>query len=412
MPRSLKKIFRPSPVSLHKRSSQHLRMITGVFFVFAVAGCASPVSTADDYRVVIDAGSSGSRAFIYKITSHNPLRVEQVDAGEIESGALSDAISESNSFQKNIVDDVLTSLLDKVKTSPQVEGVPHGRIEVSLLGTGGMRKLEPYQRDAIYGTVQGLIETNGFALGEVGTITGEQEGLFAWLDVNYQDGALDGTKETRGIIEVGGASTQVAFDSPQLGKNANYNLTIDGRNYHVYTKTIAGLGQNDARKLMNKNANSYACYPKGYVRGNDRAGDFNLDDCRIAYGDVFNESVSKEAKEIATVLNDSYRSGTFVGLSGLYHTLRFLKAENNVSRFNLDGQVNHICYRGYAALDAETTHEEKSFLPSQCANSVYATSLLFKALDIRDGSLIALDKIGDNDLTWTLGYVIYRKSQS
>lgn len=90
-------------------------------------------------------------------------------------------------------------------------------------------------------------------------ITGEEEGLFGWIAVNYlMDGftASSEDRTTYGFLDMGGASTQIAFE-PSLENQKKTNNLVDVRlrllggeeiHHKVFVTTWLGYGTNQARE--------------------------------------------------------------------------------------------------------------------------------------------------------------------
>jgi Golgi nucleoside diphosphatase len=90
-------------------------------------------------------------------------------------------------------------------------------------------------------------------------ITGEEEGLFGWIAVNYlMDGFSSSSDDrtTYGFLDMGGASTQIAFEpSPENQKMTNDLIDVrlrllGGEEIHhkVFVTTWLGYGTNQARE--------------------------------------------------------------------------------------------------------------------------------------------------------------------
>jgi Golgi apyrase len=89
-------------------------------------------------------------------------------------------------------------------------------------------------------------------------ITGEEEGLYGWIAVNYLMDGFSGNDEetTYGFLDMGGASTQIAFEpsAAQLGGKENLVdvrlrlLGGDEVNHSVFVTTWLGYGTNQARE--------------------------------------------------------------------------------------------------------------------------------------------------------------------
>lgn len=92
-------------------------------------------------------------------------------------------------------------------------------------------------------------------------ITGEEEGLFGWIAVNYlMDGFVGRTKTeqtTYGFLDMGGASTQIAFEPADQDVRGNEAALVDVRlrllggaeiKHKVFVTTWLGYGTNQARE--------------------------------------------------------------------------------------------------------------------------------------------------------------------
>jgi Golgi nucleoside diphosphatase len=149
---------------------------------------------------------------------------------------------------------------------------------VYVLATAGMRLLPDDQRNAVLKNTCSFIEhKTPFKLGmggcadHVQVITGEEEGLLGWIAINYlMDGfhfkPVGGQEvgtvghSTFGFLDMGGASTQIAFEpssSAQEAKPASQELLtpislrmLDGTDvtHDVFVTTFLGYGTNKARE--------------------------------------------------------------------------------------------------------------------------------------------------------------------
>ena len=90
-------------------------------------------------------------------------------------------------------------------------------------------------------------------------ITGEEEGLFGWIAVNYlMDGFTrrSSVRTTYGFLDMGGASTQIAFEPAAKERENSQNLIdvrlrlLGGEEIHheVFVTTWLGYGTNQARE--------------------------------------------------------------------------------------------------------------------------------------------------------------------
>ncbi|GEQ67823.1 hypothetical protein JCM33374_g1489 [Metschnikowia sp. JCM 33374] len=246
-----------------------------------------------DYIVVVDAGSHGSRAYVYNWL--NPQHA--LDAGidisvarkvnlvrrifgdekrrskskpDGDSGSDSEADSDDESGSVGVKFPAIHNHkkwhraikpgLSSFNQSPQKVGkhhlgyllnlassvVPksqHHRTPIFIHATAGMRLLPPNEQEPILENVCQYLRTNSdFFMPDckshVNIIDGNIEGLYGWLSINYLVGSFDRPDEhqhgknhtTYGLLDMGGASTQVVFQpnstETEEHKNNMYKVSL------------------------------------------------------------------------------------------------------------------------------------------------------------------------------------------
>jgi Golgi apyrase len=133
-----------------------------------------------------------------------------------------------------------------------------------------MRLLSPQkQAEILLETCHFLVNHSYFKIDEpsavgpcgssVRIITGEEEGLFGWIAVNYLIDGFSGSSSdhtTYGFLDMGGASTQIAFE-PNAESQSKTKSLIDVRlrllggeeiHHKVFVTTWLGYGTNQARE--------------------------------------------------------------------------------------------------------------------------------------------------------------------
>ncbi|KZV65925.1 hypothetical protein PENSPDRAFT_737401 [Peniophora sp. CONT] len=146
----------------------------------------------------------------------------------------------------------------------------HAETPLYVLATAGMRLLAPQaQADVLEATCHFLRFHSNFRIDlpsvdgpcgrSVRIITGEEEGMYGWLAVNYlMDGfgPSDSDRTTYGFLDMGGASTQIAFEPSASARGDASNL-LDIRlrmlggeeiKHQVFVTTWLGYGTNQARE--------------------------------------------------------------------------------------------------------------------------------------------------------------------
>jgi Golgi apyrase len=247
-----------------------------------------------NYIVIIDAGSSGSRVHIYQYPSKELDNVEfprVSKSGHKWSKKIHPGMSEFASAPKDVGKKHLKQLLKYAEEVVPKSQIP--RTPIFVYATGGLRLLKQAESHKILTNACDYItkETDFFlpdCQSHLMVIDGQTEGLFGWLGLNYLIGGIEDPEahhhgknhSTYGFLDMGGASTQIAFvpnyTEIEENKSSLYRIalaSLDGKHdqlYDVYSKSFLGMGVYEARKkylttLDAKEGSSVEdpCLPKG-----------------------------------------------------------------------------------------------------------------------------------------------------
>lgn len=229
-----------------------------------------------NYGVVLDAGSSGTRVYIYRWLKNALARASDLTAHKLPELETKDkwtkkvhpGVSTFGETPELVGTDHLKGLIDHA-----LEYIPSDAVAntpIFLLATAGMRLLPEQQRTSVLGSICSYLKTEtNFFLPDCGlhiqVIPGETEGLYGWVAANYLLGGFDNTgshdhgkgHHTYGFLDMGGASAQIAFapNATEADKHANDLTlmrlrTVDGvsQEYRIFITTWLGFGVNEARK--------------------------------------------------------------------------------------------------------------------------------------------------------------------
>jgi len=183
---------------------------------------------------IVNAGSSGSRLYLYAVdkTAHT------VDF--ISNDKLDMKLSEIDSCN-------VGGFFDQIKSKyPSKDS-----IDLYILATAGMRNEDKSKVRRIYKLLSPDKDPyeGRYSLKKVMTISGRYEGLYAWIAANYDQDKLPGRndrdpEDSQGILEIGGASMQIAF-IPKDAKKLNPVDIIEHPEYGtVYSKSYIEGGVN------------------------------------------------------------------------------------------------------------------------------------------------------------------------
>ena len=235
-----------------------------------------------EYGCVVDAGSSGSRIFLYQWPKHGDGPTEEVFNEEITPG-ISDqehglaALQELVTQARNALRHYHTSAYD---------------VPIYLGATAGLRLVDSPQKDMTMFRVRQMLHTSDFMFQDnwARIISGEDEGIYEWITINYikNGGALpDRLSTTFGALDLGGASTQISFRSRGrrlLRRKEAFPLQIHDSKYELYSHSFLHYGADEARAKHSRHIaadkTQNPCYPVGYVdEETNLSGSSNWDEC-------------------------------------------------------------------------------------------------------------------------------------
>ncbi|XP_035125892.2 ectonucleoside triphosphate diphosphohydrolase 4 isoform X5 [Callithrix jacchus] len=415
-----------------------------------------------NYGIVVDCGSSGSRIFVYCWPRHNGNPRDLLDIRQMRDKnrkpvvmKIKPGISEFATSPEK-VSDYISPLLNFA--AEHVPRAKHKETPLYILCTAGMRILPESQQKAILEDLLTDIPVHFdflFSDSHAEVISGKQEGVYAWIGINFVLGRFEHIedddeavvevnipgsesseaivrKRTAGILDMGGVSTQIAYEVPkteEVAKNllAEFNLGCDVHQtehvYRVYVATFLGFGGNAARqryedriftntiqknRLLGKQNGLTPdmpfldpCLPLDikdeiqqngqtlYLRG---TGDFDL--CRETIQPFMNKT-----NETQTSLNGIYQPPIHFPNSEFYGFSEFYYCTEDVLR--MGGDYNAAKFTK-AAKDYCAT--KWSILRERFDRGLYASHADLHRLKNLKTALQVYDK----EVQWTLGAILYR----
>jgi len=380
------------------------------------------------YQAIIDAGSSGSRIYLYKLSEkHNRLHIETLLAFRPSS-------SKGLSAHKNIPEQAgpneIAPLLKNLKTTLESINIDQKSVPISVLATAGMRLLPESVTKRIFNSVTSEISAQGWRLQEARVISGQEEGVFAWIDLNYSRDRLRPGRETFGVIEIGGASSQVAFASTDFDATNSLPFTINGLRYQVVSISYLGLGHNEARHSMmrligNHQPGSNPCYP------NSGQADVTFDAGRIKGQlslfseqcfDLFERVIDRVGQQTTNQPSPDnlkeipgYVSTPFIGLAAIKHVLEQWTVDERLTpKIALRQAIMNQCSGPDAWERFRHLKGSRSLVQNACASASYLYALLFsnEGLALSAKQFETLGHLQKDGLSWTRGFVLYRATQT
>ncbi|KAJ0425663.1 nucleoside phosphatase family-domain-containing protein [Aspergillus carlsbadensis] len=230
------------------------------------------------YGVVLDAGSSGTRVHVYRwldnavaLKEHNKHDLKSLPEIKTKSSwvkKIHPGVSTFADRPEEIGPEHLAELLEFAR-----DIIPEDAIKetpIFLLATAGMRLVDDVKQGLLLDHICSYARENfDFSLPDcnvhIQVIPGVTEGLYGWIATNYLLGSFNSPDEhdhgknhhTYGFLDMGGASSQIAFapNATESEKHAN-DLTllrlrnIDGstQEHRVFVTSWLEFGVREARR--------------------------------------------------------------------------------------------------------------------------------------------------------------------
>ncbi|KAL1924819.1 uncharacterized protein VTP21DRAFT_4473 [Calcarisporiella thermophila] len=208
------------------------------------------------YALMIDAGSTGSRIHVYRFKYCNSSPELEDEVFEQVMPGLSAYAQDPDSGAKSL-DTLMQVALDSVP--PDL----YSCTPVAVKATAGLRLLGAETSEKILEAVRRRLKYYPFPFTEdnVSIMDGRDEGLNAWITVNYLLGNFKTGEERRptaAVFDLGGGSTQIVFE-PDSGYEDEIAegshrvlLEVSGHHYVLYQHSYLGHGLMEARKQMQR----------------------------------------------------------------------------------------------------------------------------------------------------------------
>jgi len=342
---------------------------------------------------VVDVGSTGSRLHVYAYDCDHKIE----GANEVWFNKITPGYASLESKQ-SVIDTYLKNLFD---------GAPE-HIPVYFYATAGMRLLPHDQQATYYSAAHHWFDASTWNLMEAKTITGREEGVFAWLAVNHERNILPGgVHEEVGVMDMGGASVQIVApvaSSDGINPDDLVHVEVEHQDITLFVRSFLGLG---ATLVGQQFLNSPACFPEGYPLPDGSMGHGDAEHCDEAVSQLINQvhAVNKTIQPVLSVAT----SKTWYVLGGLAYLLK----EEPFSRdglgatnaWLLEQANNTVCRRLWSDLLVDYPDNER--LSQSCLRASYYHALMEKGYGLDSGKSIYLTS-NDEETDWTLGVVLHQ----
>ncbi|XP_006815561.1 ectonucleoside triphosphate diphosphohydrolase 8-like [Saccoglossus kowalevskii] len=437
--------------------------IVGIVIVAVVQNTAHP-EIQKGYGLSWDAGSTHSKLHVY----HWPVEKEdttalvtQIDQCRADGGGLSSYLDNPQDAGKSLEPCIEKTAMSAV---PKDE---YSQTPIMLGATAGMRLLEKEDKnvsDAIISSVWTSLEQYPFNVTNVSIISGESEGSFSWVTVNYLLGNFvevpaslssifwtSTEKHTVGAIDMGGASTQMTFipeDTTVVPIEDQRYLKLYGEDYHVYTHSYLCYGVREAERRFLANLvkdSNYThtvinpCAPIGYSEHRTAAYLFDAycshgDEALSAWGSevVMPNDLNIDLSNITFTINGSSNTtqcsaevrklfdtppfqsvfkppvfGEYYAFSTFYYTTNNLNISTNASMAEFNNTMLAFCNLTWDEVKVMPS-TDRSLLPAFCFQAQFIFGFLVDGYKFTPETwkFQFRNSVSGSDLGWSLGFMI------
>ncbi|KAE8590716.1 hypothetical protein XENTR_v10018171 [Xenopus tropicalis] len=451
------------PKAVKQKKTWHKKVIIflGALFVLGVISLVAiavvqnkPLPKNIKYGIVLDAGSSHTSVYIYEWPAEKENDtgvVQQINECKVEGNGISsyghEPLKAGLSLQKCM------NKARQVIPEKQQRETP-----VYLGATAGMRLLRltnATMAEEVLSSVENTLRSFPFDFQGARIITGQEEGAYGWITINYllgnfiQDSGwfkyIPNFKptETSGALDLGGASTQITFESKREIESQENSLhfRLYGKSYDIYTHSFLCYGKDQALRLQIANSIKDAtdsilldpCFNSGYRRNAstndlysspcisklriptapstlDIRGTGNYQLCKRNVQAIFNRTHCTYSHCSFNGVFQPSLDGTFGAFSAYYFVMNFLNLTNEqMSLDKVKETVERHCSRPWDEVKKDFPKIKEKYLSEYCFSGTYILNLLeygygFSSENWND--IRFLGKIKDSDAGWTLGYML------
>ncbi|CAO3691693.1 unnamed protein product [Rhizopus stolonifer] len=388
-------------------------------------------SSCKKYALMVDAGSTGSRIHVYRFhqCSGEFVRLEEEELFSQTQPGLS-AYADDPQAAGESLDVLLQGALQRVP--PELQK----RTPIAVKATAGLRLLGDAKSEAILEAVSSHLSRYPFPVIDVSMMDGKDEGVYAWITVNFLLGYFGNQKQhSAAVLDLGGGSTQIVFEPDRLPDGSlqslpetesKYNLHFDGHDYLLYQNSYLGYGLMEARKRMHqlviKKDTQHACLPRGllwdYTKEVSEPIQFNgtgsFEDCVRVVDEMFDKSQKCTLRPCSfdgiyqPAIADSFRHGPIYIFSYFHDRTQPLGLPAAFRLPELKALTESVCSGAY--LDQVTDlslREELLDRPEWCLDLSFIYRLLSYGYEIPDDRVLTVaKKIDDVETGWCLGAAI------
>uniref|UniRef100_A0A669CS56 nucleoside diphosphate phosphatase n=1 Tax=Oreochromis niloticus TaxID=8128 RepID=A0A669CS56_ORENI len=343
------------------------------------------------YGIMFDAGSTGTRIHIYKFIQKDPVELPVLDNEMYH--AVKPGLSSYKDDPEEGGNTIRQLLRIAKKTVPEEDW---RRTPVVLKATAGLRLLPEDKARALLKEVQEVFEESPFYVpgNSVTIMNGKNEGVLAWVTVNFLTGHLySNTRRTVGILDLGGGSTQITF-LPKSKVNKHFYIYLGNGLFAARFATLGALGAD---------VFSSSCLPKKFRENVTFSGTTykvsGIPDGYAGYKLCYYEVM----KVIKGIIHQPYEvRGSSIFYAFSYYFDRAV--ESGLIDGSRGGTVEVRDFKKRAKEVCNKMTKYRAINPFLCMDMTYITCLLKEGFGFKDSTVLHLaKKVNNVETSWALG---------
>mmetsp|Transcript_16444 Transcript_16444/g.35542 ORF Transcript_16444/g.35542 Transcript_16444/m.35542 type:complete len:465 (+) Transcript_16444:145-1539(+) len=382
------------------------------------------------YGAAIDAGSSGSRIYLYQWPKRELASgaFTKVEREAVFSEERTPGVSDSDGTGIDLLEELVSLAKAALPSDVDPNEVP-----IYLGATAGMRITDSAFEADVMARIRSVLHASDFLFHDdwARTISGEEEGVYDWLVANYlkNDGNFPTLTTSYGALDLGGASTQISFPvSMQI--EDQYPLRIDNFEYPLFTQSFLYYGVDQARMQYDSRfasaTKSNPCYPAGYKDSKTKvSGASNWEECTLSVAKLFDQppNCSGEGQRCLggggmhqLPIEDGQK---FIAMSAFVYTWDFLGLNIGAETEDLNAlnaKAQRVCnltheqqiarYQRHMELKPHNRMTTKPW--SQCFNAAFSYHLLSKGygMPVSKTPIEIYYDIDGTKVQWALGLML------
>ncbi|KAM8825979.1 ectonucleoside triphosphate diphosphohydrolase 3 isoform 1-T3 [Synchiropus picturatus] len=408
-----------------------------------------------EYGIVIDSGSSRSTIILYQWPGEKENETGVVT--EVKSCKVpGDGISEMKVDPEKDAKSWKGFKACMANITKEIPPKKHKTTTLFLGATAGMRLLEAKdskRASEVMASLREYLSSLPFKFQNASIISGQEEGLYGWITVNYLKGKFlerntwnkfmrPNGADTVGSMDLGGASTQIAFAVSDDLKGADYlAIRLYGYDYNVYTHSYLCYGKNEAEKrvldliIRNSSDLTYVenpCYLEGSnvtlsysaiynTKCTEKPANINLDSKFLMVGAPDSERCGQIVRSIFDFKTCSSAQcsfngveqppvrGGFMAYAGFFYTARAMLLNGTSELEQFRQGVPNFCNTHWKVMRPQRGWISDRYLRTYCYAVHYVFTLLHDGykFDAETWRKIEFqEKVDGTSVGWSLGYML------